>query len=73
MRRRISTRIRYTNETLESDLARLREEMQESIREAVVAHEGRVVRSHSGMAAIAVPIVLMVLLAIGSYWYFHRG
>jgi uncharacterized membrane protein (UPF0136 family) len=32
-----------------------------------------VVRSHSGMAAIAVPIVLMVLLAIGSYWYFHRG
>ncbi len=63
----------YTNETLESDLARLREEMQASIRDAVVAHEGRVVRSHSGMAAIAIPIVLMVLLAIGSYWYFHRG
>lgn len=63
----------YTNETLESDLARLREEMQTSIRQAVVAHEGRVVRSHNGMAAIAVPIVLMVLLAIGSYWYFHRG
>jgi CRP-like cAMP-binding protein len=63
----------YTNETLESDLARLREEMQASIRDAVVAHEGRVVRSHNGMAAIAVPIVLMVLLAIGSYWYFHRG
>jgi CRP-like cAMP-binding protein len=62
----------YTNETLESDLARLREEMQASIRQAVVAHEGRVVRSHNGMAAIAVPIVLMVLLAIGSYWYFHR-
>ncbi len=63
----------YTTETLESDLARLREEMQASIREAVVAHEGRVVRSHNGMAAIAVPIVLMVLLAIGAYWYFHRA
>lgn len=63
----------FSEESLESDLARLREEMQLSIRQAVVAHESRVVKSHNGMAAIAVPIVLMLLLAVGAYWFFHRA
>ena len=62
----------FSDESLDSDLARLREELELSIREAVVAHESRVVKSHSGMAAIGVPIVLMVALAVGAYWFFHR-
>ncbi len=63
----------FSQESLESELARLREEMELSIREAVVAHESRVVKSHNGMAAIAAPIVLMIVLAVGAYWFFHRG
>ena len=63
----------FSEESLESELARLREEMQISIRQAVVAHESRVVKSHNGMAAIAVPIVMMVILAIGAYWFFNRA
>jgi CRP-like cAMP-binding protein len=63
----------YTNETLDSELARLRQEMQLSIRDAVVAHESRVLKSHNGMAAIAVPIIVMVALAVGAYWFFHRA
>jgi CRP/FNR family cyclic AMP-dependent transcriptional regulator len=63
----------YSDESLDSELARLREEMQVSIRDAVVAHESRVLKSHNGMAAIAVPIVFMVALAVGAYWFFHRG
>ena len=63
----------YSDESLDSDMARLREEMQLSIRDAVVAHESRVVTSHNGMAAIAVPIILMVVLAVGAYWFFHRA
>ena len=63
----------YSDDSLDSDMARLREEMQLSIRDAVVAHESRVVKSHNGMAAIAVPIILMVALAVGAYWFFHRA
>jgi CRP/FNR family transcriptional regulator, cyclic AMP receptor protein len=63
----------FSEESLDSELARLREEMEVSVRNAVVAHESRVVKSHNGMAAIAVPIILMVALAIGAYWFFHRG
>lgn len=63
----------FSEESLDSELARLREEMELSIRQAVVAHESRVVKSHNGMAAIGVPIVLMIALAIGAYWFFHRG
>jgi CRP/FNR family transcriptional regulator, cyclic AMP receptor protein len=63
----------FSEDSLDSELARLREEMQLSIREAVVAHESRVVKSHNGMAAIGVPIVLMVALAVGAYWFFHRA
>jgi CRP-like cAMP-binding protein len=63
----------YSDESLDSELARLREEMQVSIRDAVVAHESRVLKSHNGMAAIAFPIIFMVTLAVGAYWFFHRG
>jgi CRP-like cAMP-binding protein len=63
----------FSEESLDSELARLREEMEISVRNAVVAHESRVVKSHNGMAAIAVPIVLMLVLAVGAYWFFHRG
>ena len=63
----------YSQESLDSDLARLKEEMAISIREAVVAHESRVVKSHNGMLAIAGPIIGMIVLAIGAYWFFHRG
>lgn len=63
----------FSEDSLESDLARLREEMEVTIRQAVVAHESRVVKSHNGMAAIGVPIVMMIALAIGSYWFFHRA
>ncbi|PWL22256.1 MAG: cyclic nucleotide-binding protein [Synechococcus sp. XM-24] len=63
----------YSEESLDSDLARLREELEISIRDAVVAHESRVVKSHNGMAAIGVPIVLMIALAVGAYWFFHRS
>ncbi len=63
----------YSNDSLESDLERLRQEMQANIRQAIVAHESRVVRSHNGMAAILVPILLLIPLAVGSYWWFHRG
>lgn len=59
----------YSNDSLESDLARLREEMNTRIREAVIQHESRVVRSHNGMAAIAVPIVVLIVLAIGAYFF----
>ncbi|MEY3758231.1 MAG: hypothetical protein RLZZ263_1385 [Cyanobacteriota bacterium] len=63
----------FSEESLDSELARLREEMEVSIREAVVAHESRVVKSHNGMAAIGVPIVLMIALAVGAYFFFHRA
>jgi CRP-like cAMP-binding protein len=63
----------FSEDSLDSELARLREEMQMSVRNAVVAHESRVVKSHNGMAAIAVPILLMLALAVGAYWFFHRG
>lgn len=63
----------FSEESLDADLARLREELELSIRQAVVAHESRVVKSHNGMAAIAVPIILMIVLAVGAYWFFHRA
>jgi len=63
----------YSEQSLDADLARLREEMLLGIRDAVVAHESRVVKSHNGMAAIAIPIILMIVLAVGAYWFFHRA
>jgi hypothetical protein len=68
-----SLRELFSEDSLDSELARLREEMEVHIRQAVVAHESRVVKSHSGMAAIGVPIVLMIALAVGAYWFFHRA
>jgi CRP/FNR family transcriptional regulator, cyclic AMP receptor protein len=61
----------YGSHSLESDLARLREEMHESIKQAVVNHESRVVKSHNGMLAIAGPIVVLVLLAITLQFTLH--
>jgi CRP-like cAMP-binding protein len=63
----------FNDVTLDSELARLREEMKLTIQNAVVSHEQRVVRSHNGMLAIAAPIVVMVVLAVGAYWFFHRA
>lgn len=63
----------FGNDTLESYLEQLRQEVQQNIRQAVVAHESRVVRSHNGMAAIILPIVLLIPLAFGAYWWFHRA
>lgn len=63
----------FSDESLDSELARLREEMKQTIQKAVVSHESRVVRSHNGMLAIAAPIIVMVLLAVGAYWFFHRA
>lgn len=63
----------FSDESLDSELARLREEMKQTIQQAVVSHESRVVRSHNGMLAIAAPIVVMVVLAVGAYWFFHRA
>ena len=63
----------YDDTSLDSDLERLREEMHLKIRDAVVEHESRVVKSHNGMAAIAVPIIILVILAGASYWFFHRA
>lgn len=59
----------YSNDSLEADLARLKEEMNARIREAVIQHESRVVRSHNGMAAIAVPVVVLIVLAVGAYFF----
>jgi CRP-like cAMP-binding protein len=62
----------FDEDSLDSELAKLREEMLVNVRNAVVAHESRVVKSHNGMAAIAFPIIIMIVLAVGAYWYFHR-
>jgi CRP/FNR family cyclic AMP-dependent transcriptional regulator len=61
----------YSTDSLESEMAKLREEMHETIKKAVVSHEGRVVKSHNGMAAIAIPIVLLVAIVIGIQIYLH--
>ncbi len=63
----------FSDQSLDSELARLREEMKVTIQQAVVSHESRVVRSHNGMLAIAAPIIVMVVLAVGAYWFFHRA
>lgn len=61
----------YSTDSLESEMAKLREEMHETIKKAVVSHEARVVKSHNGMAAIAIPVVLLVAIVVGIQIYLH--
>lgn len=73
MARDVFDRLRqlYSTDSLDSEMTRLREEMHETIKKAVISHESRVVKSHNGMAAIAIPIVLLVLIVIGIQIYIH--
>jgi CRP/FNR family transcriptional regulator, cyclic AMP receptor protein len=73
MARNVFDRLRqlYSSDSLDSEVAKLREEMHETIKKAVISHEARVVKSHNGMAAIAIPIVLLVLIVIGIQIYIH--
>ncbi|XFA73850.1 cyclic nucleotide-binding domain-containing protein [Thermosynechococcaceae cyanobacterium Okahandja] len=60
----------YSDNNLESELARLRVEMQQTVKKAVIDHEARVVKSHNGMMAIALPIVVLVGLVIALQFVF---
>jgi CRP/FNR family cyclic AMP-dependent transcriptional regulator len=73
MARDVFDRLRqlYSTDSLDSEMTKLREEMHETIKKAVVSHESRVVKSHNGMAAIAIPVVLLVLIVIGVQIYLH--
>lgn len=73
MARDVFDRLRqlYSADSLDSEMTKLREEMHETIKKAVISHESRVVKSHNGMAAIAIPIVLLVLIVIGIQIYIH--
>ena len=55
----------YSADSLDGELAKLREEMHETIKSAVISHESRVVKSHNGMAAIAIPIVVLIAIVVG--------
>ncbi|WP_088893868.1 cyclic nucleotide-binding domain-containing protein [Leptolyngbya ohadii] len=61
----------YSTDSLDAEMTKLREEMHETIKKAVVSHESRVVKSHNGMAAIAIPIVLLVAIVVGIRLYLH--
>lgn len=61
----------YSTDSLDAEMTKLREEMHETIKKAVISHESRVVKSHNGMAAIAIPIVLLVAIVIGIRVYLH--
>ncbi|PSN10467.1 cyclic nucleotide-binding protein [filamentous cyanobacterium CCT1] len=61
----------YSADSLDGELTKLREEMHETIKSAVISHEARVVKSHNGMAAIAIPVVLLVAIVIGIQVYLH--
>jgi CRP-like cAMP-binding protein len=73
MARDVFDRLRqlYSTDSLDAEMAKLREEMHETIKKAVVSHEARVVKSHNGMAAIAIPIVLLIAIVIGIRFYLH--
>ncbi len=60
----------YSDNNFESELARLRVEMQQTVKKAVIDHEARVVKSHNGMMAIALPIVVLVGLVIALQFVF---
>lgn len=61
----------YSTDSLDAEMAKLREEMHDTIKKAVVSHESRVVKSHNGMAAIAIPVVLLVAIVVGIRFYLH--
>jgi len=61
----------YSSDSIDSEMTKLREEMHDNIKKAVIDHESRVMKSHNGMAAIAGPIVVLVGLVIGIQIYIH--
>lgn len=61
----------YSTDSLDGELIKLREEMHETIKSAVISHESRVVKSHNGMAAITIPIVVLIAIVIGMQVYLH--
>jgi CRP/FNR family transcriptional regulator, cyclic AMP receptor protein len=73
MARDVFDRLRqlYSTDSLDAEMTKLREEMHETIKKAVVSHESRVVKSHNGMAAIAIPIGLLVAIVVGIRFYLH--
>jgi CRP/FNR family transcriptional regulator, cyclic AMP receptor protein len=73
MARDVFDRLRqlYSTNSLDAEMTKLREEMHETIKNAVISHESRVVKSHNGMAAIAIPIVLLVAIVVGIRFYLH--
>lgn len=54
----------YSGESLESEVEKLRLEMHQTIKQAVVNHEARVVKSHNGMMAMALPVLALVIIGI---------
>uniref|UniRef100_B8HLS2 Cyclic nucleotide-binding protein n=1 Tax=Cyanothece sp. (strain PCC 7425 / ATCC 29141) TaxID=395961 RepID=B8HLS2_CYAP4 len=52
----------FGGETLDAQMYRLRREMDVAIKQAVINHEARVVKSHNGMMAMALPIILLVIV-----------
>ncbi|MCU0526741.1 MAG: cyclic nucleotide-binding domain-containing protein [Elainella sp. Prado103] len=73
MARDVFDRLRqlYSTDSLDAEMTKLREEMHETIKKAVVSHEARVVKSHNGMAAIGIPIVLLIAIVVGIRFYLH--
>ena len=61
----------YSTDSLDGELAKLREEMHETIKSAVISHESRVVKSHNGMAAIAIPVIVLIAIVVGMQVYLH--
>jgi CRP/FNR family transcriptional regulator, cyclic AMP receptor protein len=61
----------YSTDSLDGELIKLREEMHETIKSAVISHESRVVKSHNGMAAIAIPVIVLIAIVVGMQIYLH--
>jgi CRP/FNR family cyclic AMP-dependent transcriptional regulator len=59
----------YSADSIDGELAKLREEMHETIKSAVISHESRVVKSHNGMAAIAIPVIVLIAIVVGIQIY----
>ncbi|MDJ0716431.1 MAG: cyclic nucleotide-binding domain-containing protein [Prochloraceae cyanobacterium] len=61
----------YSTDSLDAEITKLREEMHQTIKQAVISHESRVVKGHNGMAAIAIPVVLLICIVVGIQVYLH--